>query len=143
MRPPSIVRFDQLYGAAFALQVLNTILSWQSTQATQATVAAQFGPWLLPAATAVGVVVPLLLWFFVARRASLVAKWIAVVLTAIAVAALGFGAVRGTLALGGLGLLGIGITVLRVIAVAFLFRPDAQEWLGEFADEPLEEEADA
>jgi hypothetical protein len=147
-RPPSILRFEQLYWASFALNLLAIALSWPVQKAALAAnpQLAQL-PWLLTAITLVRVVIVVLLWWLVARRASVVAKWIVVVFAAFAA----FGALASLYALvlrtGGLTvpLVSLVASVLYVWAAVLLFRPDARLWFGELpasdelppSDEPL------
>lgn len=140
MRPRSIVLFERLYLAAFALGLAVTAESWTTRQRLLAS--AEGGEalaWLAPAASAVGVGIALLLWWFTARRPSIVAKWVIVVLAGyglILAAVLLFGLLsgRGEPASVVLALLQNG---LYVGAATQLFRPDARAWFGE---EPVEVE---
>ena len=133
-RPASIVRFEQLYLAAFALGVINTVISWSATQVQRAASIAMFGPAFLPIAIAIGFAITLLLWYVIARRGSAIAKWIATVFAAFAAIGLVIGLVR---LLGGGGqfsvsvLLGYISSLLQIVAVTFLFRPDTRAWFGE------------
>lgn len=92
-RPASIVTFERLYLGALAIGVINTVMSWSTNQAQMAAQTAQVPEagqiisWLVPVATAIGVGISLLLWYFIARRGAAVAKWIATILV---VAAVGF-----------------------------------------------------
>jgi hypothetical protein len=89
---------------------------------------------MMPAIMAGGVVfsliVDLLLWFFIARRGSEVAKWIYIVLFAIAVV----GVLRSLFGGGHVELPGLVriLSFLRVLIEAacawLLFRPDANAW---------------
>ena len=140
-RPPSIVRFEQLYFISFALNLLAIALSWRVQEAALATnpQLAQI-PWFLPVAAVVRIGIALLLWWFVARRGSVVAKWIVVVFAVFG----GFGLLAALygLVLGSLGpitaLVSIASAALYIWAAVLLFRPDARLWFGEVpAEEPL------
>lgn len=130
MRPASIVRFDQIFLGAIALGIANTVLSYDSTMAQlEADPAAaelgMAGPGFVIGASVFGFAISLLLWFFIARRASKVAKWILVVFTVI-------GVLGVPLALFEVPLVQAAITVvtalMQLAALWFLFRPDALAW---------------
>jgi hypothetical protein len=68
MRPASIVNFERLYLGAIVVGLVNAYISWDHSLAVlgaQPTV--QFGPTFLLATIAGGLVIQLLLWFFIAR----------------------------------------------------------------------------
>ena len=134
-RPPSIVSFERCYLGALLVGAVNAALNWQRMMAMPAVQQARttFGEWYLPATTALGYAIPLILWYFAARRASVVAKWIVVVLFALGVLGLLVGWAIGTMAPGLGGVLSLVSLVLNAIAVWLLFKPDAQAWFGETA----------
>jgi hypothetical protein len=142
MRPQSIVLFEKVYLAAIVLGVINTVMSWSLvTQAASDPALQKTGvaSGLLVGALIIGILIPLLLWYFIARRASNVAKWIYVVLLAFGV--LGF--LRGLSvpnAPGGLTLvIGALSLALQVWAGVLLFKPDATAWLeSKSADAPVD-----
>ncbi|WP_085809407.1 hypothetical protein [Sphingomonas sp. TZW2008] len=144
LRPPSIVRFEQLYLAAVVIGLANTGFGWaQSLRGFARNPMLAEMTWLLPTLVAVGLVLRLTLWYFTARRPSLVAKWIVVALAAIA--AVGLLLLLFALASGSSPSLAATITgalsgVLHIAAAAYLFRDDARQWFGEAADDDLENE---
>ena len=82
MRPASIVNFERLYLGALVVGLINTVITWETTLAE---VKAQpgvenMGSSIFYITLAIGFLIPVLLWYFVARRASVVAKWILTVL---------------------------------------------------------------
>ena len=90
MRPRSIEMFEKAFFASLVLGAINTLLSWRlvAAAASDPTLrAAGVGQGLVLTGVLVGLLLPLLLWYFIARRASVVAKWIYVVLTASAFSA--------------------------------------------------------
>ena len=152
MRPESIRQFDYFYLGSIGVAVAN--LLFQLNQLGTAYVGlGSFGglegeaggaPTILlfVVITVVSVllaaVIPLILWYFAARRASQVAKWLIVVLR-------GFGALRPILVLVLLGalivtraptpdyvwmtmVLSFATELLHMAAIAFLFPRDAREW---------------
>ena len=144
-RPASIVRYEQFYLAAVGLGLLNTALTWSRSMAQfDANPTLAQVSWLLPASAITGVVMRLAVWYFTARRPSLIAKWIAVALAAFsaivllfAIMALASGAMPSAAA----GITGIGSAVLYIVATTYLFRPDARLWFGEadnIEQEPVE-----
>ena len=134
MRPASIVQFERLYLAAIAAGLLNAILSWSENLAeVRAQAGVGLGEEVMLGVLIAGVLLQLLLWYLIARGASVVAKWIFVVLFVIQVVS-----VIAGLAMGGLNarampsfavLLGLAATLLEAGAAWMLFRPDAKEWL--------------
>lgn len=140
MRPQSIVWFERLYLAAFALMVVNTILSWDANAAAlAANGTARDIPGYQYWTTGIGLLIPPLLWFFIARRGSAVAKWILLVLVVIGLIGVGYIVTSGRATFGLRGLLGYAAMALQVAAAAMLFRPDADAWFGKGnAREPVE-----
>lgn len=129
MRPQSIIRFEQFYLGAIVLGLVNSFLNWDTSLAQmQADPAAaqMFGSGFLMAVTAIGVAIQLLLWFFIARKASVVAKWILVVffLLGLLGVALSLASVSGLPMI-----LSLLVITLQGLAVYMLFRPDAVAWL--------------
>ncbi|MGN6356870.1 MAG: hypothetical protein ACTHLU_05255 [Novosphingobium sp.] len=136
MRPKSIVLFDWLFLGSVVVSAVNTTLSYDTmaelfrTQPELAAIGDAGGAVYL-GSHVFSIVISLLLWFFISRRASNVAKWILTALTALGV--------LSTINLvqseqqSGLPpyLLGFAVVliVLQAIAVAFLFRKDAAAWL--------------
>ena len=136
MRPVSIVRFEQAYLGSIALWLANMALGWP-TILRQLEAQPQFrgnpqmielGGTLLMGGVVAILVLWLLLWYFTARRASVVTKWIVTGFTAL-------GALRLPLVLLGAPVAGWLTTTLSIAAFALaalatwlLFRPDAKTW---------------
>lgn len=139
-RPVSIVRFEQLYLAGFAVGVIGAIIGW--SQIAQIERSPMLGA-AVPALIVIGFAISLLLWYFIARRGSVVAKWIATVFAAFSV----IGVVVGIVGLlGGTAFsmttgLSLVASLLKIAAVTFLFRPDTRAWFGEPAAEGAADEA--
>ena len=135
-RPRSIVNFERCYLGAFVLGFVNTVLAWSDTQATIAAsdAGAAFGGSFLIVTTALGFAITLALWYFIARRGSAVAKWIATVFLALGVLGLVFALLMRTYPAGIGGVVGIVTTVLQAVAISFLFRADTKPWFGETAE---------
>lgn len=131
-RPQSIATFERCYLGAVALGLVNNALNWNNMQEQMAaTPNSELLPvWFLPATIGFGVLIALLLWYFVARRASVVAKWIVVVFFAIGLLGLP-GIINGVttgLVAPLMGILALVALTLQTMAVWMLFRPDAKLW---------------
>ncbi len=140
-KPPSIARFEQLYWASVIIGLVNTALNWTTANATLAAnpVTANY-TWMLPVGQAISLGIAVLLWFFIVRRPSVVAKWVQVVFAAIG--AIGLLYVLSMLAMGrtafGMSqVVGIVINILYVAAAVMLFKPDAKLWFGEGLDDDM------
>jgi hypothetical protein len=132
MRPTSIINFERFYLGAMALGLVNSAMTWSQTQElmnSPEVAAAGLGSGFLFTTMAIGLIIPLLLWYFIARRGSNIAKWILVVLFGIGL--LGFlASLANPLMPGGLSMvLGIAGIAIQGYAVYMLFRPDAVAWL--------------
>ena len=131
MRPPSIVNFERLFLAALALGLIGLVLGFDAAtaQLERESALRQLGigaSELLIGVSAAWLAIYLLLWFLIARKASNVAKWILVVLSAIgAIFFLPALTGRWDLAL----LLNVAYYALELAAMACLFRADAAAWL--------------
>ena len=132
-RPISIVNFERCYLGAWLLGLISTVLNWNTMEQMTATrqAEAQFGTWYMPAVTAIGLIISLILWYFIARRGSAIAKWILVVLFAFGVIGFVMGLAMHTMPAGLLGIVSVVSFVLQAIAVWLLFRPDTKPWFGE------------
>ena len=132
MRPRSIVNFDFAYLGSLLVGLINTAVTWQDTtaQVSVQRAMATLGTWYPYAVFAFSFGISLLLWYFTSPRASVVAKWILVVLTSIGVALTAMSiaaAFPATLS----GALIVLSAVLQIIAMVYLFRPDARAYFGE------------
>ncbi len=133
MRPASIVTFERFYLGAIVLGLVNNAVNWSQTQEIMASspevAAAGLGTGFLVTTMLIGLAIPLLLWYFITRRASNIAKWILVVLFAIGLIGL-LMSFTSPLMPGGLAMaLGLISVALQAYAVYMLFRPDAVAWL--------------
>ena len=132
MRPKSIELFEKVYLGAIVIGLVNTVVSWSQVSAMlddPRMKAAGMGTGTLMFGVVVGILIPVLLWYFIARRASNVAKWIYLVLTALGL--FGFlSSLANPLAPKGLvTVLGLAAVGLQVYGAWLLFRPDAMAWL--------------
>ena len=135
-RPVSIRHFELSYLAALAVSLLSSALTWSAKlsvlhgNSATAALGDGFMTGSLAVAIAGGAAVNLLLWWLVARRASIVAAWFVVGFFAIGTIFLLLSIVKGTIELGTTGVMTLAVYVLQGVAVATLFRPDARAWLG-------------
>jgi hypothetical protein len=139
MQPPSIINFSRIFLASVGVTALLAALNFPALRTTllrQDPAAASLGDGVLILALALGIAVLLVLWFLIARRASNVAKWVLVALTAVSVAlqAPKVGAIL--MSLDPIAALGLLAAIGQIAAIGFLFRADAREWLSH--DEPLD-----
>lgn len=127
-RPQSIIWFERFYLGALALGLLNTMLNWSVIQQQLGTSAASsiLPGWFMPAILGIAFAINLLLWYLVARRRSVVAKWFVTVLFIIGLFGL-LGLVRGQVP-GRIVPFTILNYLLNAAAVVMLFRPDTKRW---------------
>jgi len=132
-RPTSIVNFERCYLGSVVVGLIASLFNWHDAQSLVAVQRANqmIGSWYMPAMLAVGIVIELLLWYFVARRGSTVAKWIVVVFFVFSCFGLVTGLAGHRYPTGIAGVLSIVGFVLDAIAVWLLFKPDAKAWFGE------------
>lgn len=130
MRPHSIIMFDRFYLGSLVLGLVNFFITYEDTMAQLEAdpASAQLGlagPGFLWGTIAFSMAISLLLWFLISRKANNVARWILVVLAVIGVLGLPF-------SLGELPLMQLiatlVVTAVNLLAVYFLFRPDAKAW---------------
>ena len=142
MRPKSIIIFERLLWLSLVLTYAAEAASFETTMATMeldpVTGTPVMSAGFLLAIDAIGLAVFLLLWFFIARRASNVCKWILIVLTAIGIIALPFVMAEyfaaGTL----VGIVSLSAAALSTVYVSFLFRPDARQWFESKGARPVD-----
>lgn len=127
-RPNSIIWFERLYLGSMALGLLNSLFNWSRLTGQ---VAATPGAGMLPGGFLIGsmifgIVINLLLWYFVARRGANVARIILSVLFAfgiIGVVMMFFQPLPFSMKAAP-----IISFVLQAIGVFLLWRPDAKPW---------------
>ena len=131
MRPGSIVQFERLYLIMVVLGVVNAVMAWDRSVAE---IAAQPGlaaaaPYAMAAVVGFSTLLYLLLWYFIARRASRAAKWIYVVLVAISLASVVLQVAGGRFGIDAAAVVGLAVLALMLWCAALLFRPDSVRWL--------------
>ena len=135
-RPPSIVRYEQLYLGSVILSLIVGLLTYRTRVdliGANPQVATLAQPIVL-GATAFGLLISAVLWWYTARQPGIVAKWIVVVFAAFA--AIGLLMAVPTLMRSGpvpvyAIVAGIVANALYIAAAIMLFRADAELWFGE------------
>lgn len=129
-RPQSIIWFERFFLGSMAIGLFNSAMNWTKMQEQIAANpdSAILPSWFMPAMMVFGIGINLLLWYFAARKGSVVAKWIIAVLFGFGVIGIVLTMIRGQATQGGLTILGIVTWVLSAIAVVMLFRSDAKAW---------------
>ncbi len=135
IKPVSIARFEQFYWGSVILGLINAGLTWSDRAAMMAS-NPMFAtmPWFMPVISGIGLIVAILLWYFIVRKPSIVAKWFIGVFAALGAIGLLFtlvalmrGGVPNMVAV----IVTIVVNLLYIAATAMLFKPDARAWLGE------------
>ena len=130
MRPQSIELFEKVYFGALAISLFMTVaVSWNGMVINLDARFPGSGVALAAGATAIASALSLLLWWLIARRASNLAKWVLVILTAIGMfgflSSLFMAAVPKDLTFAA----SAATNLLSAYATWLLFRPDAVAWL--------------
>lgn len=129
VRPKSIVNFERVVLLSLVLGVLNSYLVWAEIKSSAASMGVP--PEYVLGAQVFTILVYLLLLWFIARKASLAAKWIYVVLTLLSLV-IGIGGISDAFALGALpAVLTLAQHALSLVSIWLLFRPDASAWFQE------------
>lgn len=129
MRPPSIVNFERIVLATLFLGLVGSWLNWDQARTVAAD--AGMGTGFVLTVQVISVVVTLILLYFIARKGSPVAKWIYVVITVLGVIG-GLANPAKLLESGGATVVvAIAQILLSLVALWFLFRPDAKAWFAE------------
>lgn len=141
MRPPSIIMFERLFLASLALSAIQFFIGYDAMigemEREPALQQLGIGGGVLTGIFVVGMAIYLLLWFLIARKASSVAKWILVVLSALGVLAFLVSFAGGQVTFDLIAMLGAAYYALAIAALVFLFRADANAWFrGEGKAEP-------
>ncbi len=136
MRPTSIVLFERLFLLSLAIALVNGFLQYDALVAQvgndPALAQLGWGSGAILVVMAISLLIPLLLWYFIARRASNIAKWILVVMTLLGLLFVNLDPGQlGSLA----GIASLAVTILQLVAIVLLFRADARAWLSDDTDD--------
>ncbi len=131
-KPDSIILFDRLFLVSVALGVLNFIFAWSDMSAKIARApefaATGFGTGFVIATFAIGMIINLIIWYFISARASKIAKWILTAFFAIGLLSM-LSNLNNPLGPQGISLgVALVITLIQGAAIYMLFRPDSIEW---------------
>ncbi|MEP3224775.1 MAG: hypothetical protein ABJO01_02280 [Parasphingorhabdus sp.] len=128
MRPQSIIIFERLFLTSLVLGMINAFLTWDVTMTALAAdpTTATLGVGFIYGVLAFSFVINILLWFFIARKASKVAKWILIVFFVIGLAGLPSSLTSLPILNAAIA---VAITVMQGIGLFLLFRTDAKKWL--------------
>jgi hypothetical protein len=143
MRPKSIILFERLFLIFIVLTAVSAYLSYGQTlaqiEANTDFKALGWGGAAVTITAILYVVFLLLLYYLIARRASVIAKWILVLVTVLSMTTLpGAIAVQSGVPL----ILAVLTNLSALAAIILLFFPDARAWLGS-TPEPRLGDADA
>ena len=130
MQPESIRKFTLFYLGALIVSLVGTFVGYDvlmaQIEAQSAATGLAMGSGSIIAGIVLNVAITLLLWYLVARKGFVIAKWIIVLFFLFTLLTSISGVFAGGLAVHeGLGLLSI---VLTAAAVYFMFQPDAKAW---------------
>ncbi len=130
MQPESIRKFTLFYLGALIVSLVGTFVGYDvlmaQIEAQSAATGLAMGSGSIIAGIVLNVAITLLLWYLVARKGFVIAKWIIVLFFLFTLVTSISGVFAGGLAVHeGLGLLSI---VLTAAAVYFMFQPDAKAW---------------
>jgi len=130
MQPESIRKFTLFYLGSLVVSLVATFVGYDvlmaQLDAQSAATGLAMGSGTVMAGIVLNVAITLLLWYLVARKGFVIAKWIIVLFFLFTLVTSISGIFAGGLAVHeGLSLLAI---VLQAAAVYFLFQPDAKAW---------------
>ena len=134
-RPASIVMFERCYIGAWIIGLINMFLGWRTATAAMAAnpqvakLGASVGTSVLLTGLVLSAVITFALWYFVAQRGSVIAKWLVTAFFAFGLISFLTGIAGGRTTTSGLSIVfGLATLVLQGVAVFMLFRPDAASW---------------
>ena len=142
MQPESIRKFTLFYLGSLVVSLVATFVGYDvltaQLEAQSAATGLAVSSGTIIAGIVLNVAITLLLWYLVARKGFVIAKWIIVLFFLFTLVTSISGIFAGGLAVHeGLSLLAI---VLTAAAVYFLFQPDAKAWCaGDRATPPTED----
>src|SRR6186997_2944238 len=122
MRPASIVYFERLSILSILVGIAFTFLTWDSD--VKVAPDANLGTAFVPVVQGISLAILLLLIFLISRAASVIAKWILVVLFVLGILFMA-PMLPQALGQGLVGLLQLSQLVVQAAALYFLFTPEA------------------
>lgn len=131
MRPNSIVQFERLFLVQFAINIIIQALTWTSSVAAlarRARIAESEACVYLAVFVGVALLIQLALWFFAARRRSVIAKWILSIWFVLGAMQIALQTFQLGFSFSTPSLLGWAGFLIYAWAVSYLFKSDADEW---------------
>jgi hypothetical protein len=127
-RPQSIINFERFYLGSLAVSLLSSVLNWSTVMKTPGLEA--LPGWFMPVVLFISFGISILLWYFVARKGSVVSKWIVVIFFGLSLLGLPgmFLETNSGLTTPLMLVVALITYVLNAIAVWMLFRPDTKPW---------------
>lgn len=137
VRPKSIIWFERLFIASLLLFMFRTGWNWVAANSA----GHESADWWINfnlaqlLLIAFSLSLNLILWYFIARRASNIAKWILVAITALGFAVLvGFAPALVRAGMGALAISPLITHSLVALSILFLFQKDSRRWFREKSD---------
>ena len=139
MRPKPIIWFERALLLAVAIDLINNVLAVPTLKAGLAARGYVMSPMMLIAAVVVAPIVGLIFWYFIARRASVIAKWLMTAFVGGAIVIF-FRQMIATPPPSGNPMLMAAVIaqLLKLYAVICLFLPAARPWFGKETDEEID-----
>ncbi len=136
-KPESIRKFDLFYLGSIVVGLIGLALGWDSVAAEMNRQMAEDGIALdsgvsttaIIGGVAFGTAISLALWFLISVLRIEFVKWILALFTAYSVLSILVGMTAGNF--GTVQIAGIVSTIMAVVAIYMLFRPDAKAWFEE------------
>jgi hypothetical protein len=130
MRPKSITMFDRLFLGSLVLGIVNYVVAYDTIMAqitADPALAASglAGPGFIIATAIFSYAISLLLWFLISRKASTIAKWVLVVMSAFGLLFLPSSLASAPMLE---AVLAGTVTAMQIAAIIFLFMRDARDW---------------
>ena len=136
MRPVSILWFERLFLLSLALVLVNSVVQYDAflaqIRSEPALSAMGSGDGFAIGVIAISLLIPAILWYFIARRASIAAKWMLVALTVFGLPFVNFDPAT---MFNPARLTSLVVTGLQLAAIVLLFRADARAWMNRTEDD--------
>lgn len=128
-RPTTIAWFERLYAIYVAFSFAGTNLALGKNSEVQE-LNAQVGGWMIPVSLVLPLVIAGLIWFFIARRASQIAAWVATLLLIVNLVLTGIGLLRWHDGAADSAAMAISLTAtaLFLLSVIMLWRAESLAW---------------
>lgn len=136
MRPDSIKKFDLFFLASIAIAVVQALMNYETMEAAVGAQLETAGlgsemSAILPISLAVGFALQLLLWFLISRLRLGWVRWVLLAFVAYRALSIPLAVSSGVASL---SITGVIAALLQIIALWFVFQPDAREWFASRSD---------